>query len=118
MPPHPPTPDDVEHAHFMYKFFIDWWGSFLSGAILLLMGWRLKVRGGSDAIIPLSENHIDNKLTICKQAILLAINEDLDERDSRMLKRVETRDELLRKAIKQQGDDIVEHLKDIIEAGK
>lgn len=87
MPPHAPTPDEAESA----KFFIEWWSQILSGTIIILTGWFLKAKGKKgDAIIPLSEKDIQQRMLICKQEMLLDIHEMLDERDDKFLEKIET----------------------------
>ena len=99
MSPHAPTPDDAESV----KFFIQWWQQILGGSIIMLTGWFLKSKG-KDAVpvvIPVGEKEFDNRLTICKQSVLLSMNESLKERDKVLFAHIEKRDEELLKHIKE-----------------
>jgi len=101
MSPTPPTPDDVESVNF----FIQWWQHILAGTIIILTGWFLnaKGRGTETVIIPMSEEEIEHRMTICKQSILLAIHEELDKRDTKLFRHVEAQDEKM-----------INHIKDIM----
>ena len=97
MSPHAPTPDDVEHAHFILKFAADWWSEFLLGVITVLSSiyFRTKGRDADSVIIPLSEEHIDNKMTMCQQEMLLLIGKQNVERDNKFKNDLDARDSKL-----------------------
>jgi len=101
MSPHPPTPEDAENV----IFFLRWWQEFLGGLILGITGlyFRSKGKSSESVIVPMSEEEIEHRMTICKQAVLLAIHEELDSRDTKLFKHVEKQDE-----------KIIQHIKDII----
>jgi len=101
MPPHAPTPDEVEHATFLVR----WWQEFLGGLILGMTGlyFRSKGKSSESAIIPMSDEEIDNRMLICKQSILLAIHDELDKRDEKLFRHVEAQDEKM-----------INHIKDIM----
>ena len=99
MSPHAPTPDDAENV----KFFIQWWQQILGGTIITLTAWFLKSKGKSaePVIIPIGEKEFTNRMTICKQSVLMAIKEDLNERDKALFAHIEKRDEALLEHIKE-----------------
>jgi len=86
-------------------FLLRWWQEFLGGLILGSTALYFKAKGkASDSmIVPISEDEIDHKMTICKQAILLAIHDELDKRDTKLFKHVEKQDEKM-----------IGHIKDLI----
>lgn len=98
MPPHTPTPEEVEHATFLVR----WWQEFLGGLIIGITGLYFKSKGKSSdsAIIPMSDEEIEHRMTICKQSILMAIHEELNIRDEKLFKHVEAQDEKMIKHIK------------------
>lgn len=99
--PTPPTPDDAQNVIFLIR----WWQEILSGLIIILTGWFLKTKGSREEspISPLTDEAIERRLTICKQAILIALHQELDKRDAKLFKHIEKRDEKM-----------VDHMKDII----
>ena len=109
MPPTPPTPDDVEHAHFIIGWFVDWWREFLIGLITTLSAayFRSKGKNSESVIIPISEDEIDHKMTICKQSIVIVIHEELDKRDKELFMHID-----------RKNKQLLSHVKDIIDAGK
>jgi len=88
---HSPTPEEVEHV----AFFIRWWQEFLGGAIIGITGLYLKSKGrdGDTVIIPISEEEIEHRMTICRQGIELNILRMLDERDRRLDEKLDYRDD-------------------------
>ena len=109
MPPHTPTPDDVEHAHFIIGWFVDWWREFLLGTITAASAayFRSKGKNQESIIVPISEDEIDHKMTICKQSIVIVIHEELDRRDKELFAHID-----------RKNKSLLGHVKDIIEAGK
>ena len=105
MSPHTPTPDDVEHAHIVLKFAATWWSEFLLGVITVLSGvyFSTKVRDTESVIIPLSEEHIDNKMKICQQDMLILIGKQNIERDAKTKQDLNDRDKKL-----------LDHIRDMI----
>lgn len=101
MSPTPPTPDDVHSANF----FVQWWQHILAGSIIILTGWLLKLKGRDQetAIIPMSEEEIEHRLTICKQSILISMQEELNARDEKLFRYIEEQDE-----------KTLDHIRDII----
>lgn len=80
-----PTPDiPPNEVGFLLKF----WQEILAGAILLLSGLLLRAKGKKEPVY-LAEEDIEQRMTICKQSILLALNEMLDERDEKLLNQIE-----------------------------
>lgn len=76
---------EQEHIHFLLR----WWQEILGGAAVIVLGWYARLRGKNPAqIIPLSEKHIDNKLKICEQNILLRMQEALDAQEEKIISRV------------------------------
>lgn len=92
MSPQPPTPEDAEHVMFILR----WWQEFLGGLILTITGLYFKSKGKNteNAIIPMSEEEIEHRLTICRQSVFLDIHNILDERDRRLEQKLDRRDEL------------------------
>ena len=91
MSPQPPTPEDAEHV----IFFLRWWQEFLGGLILGMTGlyFRSKGRSSESAIVPMSEEEINHRMTICKQSVFLDLHQILDERDRRLEEKLDHRDE-------------------------
>ena len=88
-------------------FLIRWWQEILSGSIVILTGVLLKTRGEkvAAAVVPMTEEAITTRMTICKQDILLELNDRLDERDTKLFKHIEDQDERM-----------LGHIKDILGA--
>ena len=105
MPPHAPTPDEAEQAIFIVR----WWTEFLGGLIAILTALFLRAKGkGTEAVItPMSEEEIEHRMTICKQSILLAMHDELDNRDKELFEHID-----------RKNNQLLDHVKDIIEAGK
>ena len=105
MHPNVPTPDDVEHAHFILKFAANWWSEFLLGVITVLSSvyFRKKGRDTKSVIIPLSEEHIDNKMKICQQDMLILIGKQNIERDAKTKQDLNDRD-----------NKLLDHIRDMI----
>lgn len=78
-----PTPDQVEQAGFLVEF----WQHILAGTIVILTSWYISAKGKKTPIY-VEESDIEQKLTICKQSILLALNEELDKRDEKLLNHI------------------------------
>jgi|Deesub1362B_J571_1020462.scaffolds.fasta_scaffold06751_3 hypothetical protein len=95
------TPDDVEHT----VFFIRWWQEILSGSVMILTGWLLKAKGKKleSVIVPISEEEVEHRIIICKQAVIMAVHEEMDRRDEKLFAHVET-----------QNEKLLSHIKDII----
>lgn len=97
-----PSPDDAEQAFF----FIRWWQEILSGAIVILTGWFLKAKGLSkDTVpvaLPMSEEEIEHRLTISRQAVVMEISEVLRQRDKEFFKHVED-----------QNAKLLDHMRDL-----
>ena len=95
------TPSEPEQA----IFFIKWWQEILSGSIVILTGLFLRSRGEdvTTALVPMSEDEITYRMTICKQDILLDLNDKLDERDTKLFKYIEDQDERM-----------LDHIKDLL----
>jgi len=74
---------EPEHMHFAIR----WWQELLTGSIIILFGWYAKTKGTSQ-ITPLSEAHIDNKMKICQQEILLELNTRLEEHEEKIVSRI------------------------------
>lgn len=91
MPSHAPTPEEVEQA----VFFVKWWQEFLGGLILGITGlyFRSKGKSSESVIIPMSEEEIEHRMTICKQSILLSINEIMKKHDEKLDAKFDHRDE-------------------------
>jgi len=70
----------------------------------LALYFKAKGKSADSMIVPMSEEEIEHRMTICKQSILLAIHEELDKRDSKLFKHVEDQDEKM-----------IQHIKDIID---
>lgn len=92
MKPHIPTPEEVEHVTFLVK----WWQEVLGGMILTITGLYFKSKGKStdSVIVPMSEEEIEHRMTICKQSILLAIHEIMKNHDDKLDAKLDHRDEL------------------------
>ena len=101
MPPHAPTPDDVEHVNF----FIQWWQHILGGTIITLMGWLLTSKGkqNEEVAIPVSIRELEHRLTISEQKMLLSFGAQLSERDKTLYAHIQKRD-----------DDLLERIKEIM----
>ena len=96
------TPAEPEQA----AFFIQWWQQILSGTIVIVTGLLLRAKGKSaEARVPMSDEEITHRLTICKQDVLLDLNAILAERDTKLFKYIEDQDERM-----------LDHIKDIIVA--
>jgi hypothetical protein len=100
MSPHP-TPDDVEQT----VFFVRWWQEILSGTAFIVTGLLLKAKGKNteSIIIPISEEEVEHRITICKQAVILAIHEEMNIRDEKLFTHVEN-----------ENKKLLTHIKDII----
>lgn len=92
MTAHTPTPEEAESAIFLIR----WWQEILGGAILSLMTLLLKSKGRKreTAIVPMSEEEINHRMTICKQGVFLDMHKILDERDRRLETKLDHRDEM------------------------
>lgn len=75
------------------SFIARWWQEFAVGAALLLLTIIVKVKG-KQTVVPLSEKHIDNKIQLSQQAILLKMNERLEEHEEKIVMRIK---EIIRK---------------------
>lgn len=96
------TPAEPEQA----AFFIQWWQQILSGSIVIITGLLLRAKGKSaEARVPMSGEEIEHRMTICKQDILLDLNDKLDERDAKLFKHIEDQDERM-----------LDHIKDLLGA--
>ena len=87
----PPTPDDMQQL----SFWVSNWHWF-TGGLFSLFGIVAIIRKGKNdtvSIIPLSEKHIDNKMTMCagdlKEEIREEFKEDLKAMKEDMLSRIE-----------------------------
>ncbi len=81
-----PIPEP-EHIHFILK----WWQEFLAGTIMIFLGLYTRSKGKEkeeSMIIPLSEEHIDNKMEICKLQIMNSIQKLLESHEEKMIKRM------------------------------
>lgn len=76
---------DPNEAHGV-AFFIKWYQEFIGGLILGLITIYFKSKGkaGERAIVPMSEEEIEHRMTICRQSIFLDMHKILDERDRRL----------------------------------
>ncbi len=81
-----PMPEP-EHIHFILK----WWQEFLAGTIMIFLGLYARSKGRekeASVIIPLSEEHIDNKIKISQQDILLKMHDMLKDQEESIIARV------------------------------
>ena len=63
--------------------FIENAASILAGAIVILIGWYLRLKGKQP--IYLDEKDIEQRMTICKQDIIIKLKTELDKRDEKLL---------------------------------
>lgn len=82
---------DPEHV----AFFIRWWQEILSGFVVIITGLLLKSKGRQDGkvIIPMSEEEIEHRMTICRQQIIIDMHKMFDEHNHRFEKQMQHRDE-------------------------
>lgn len=71
----PPTPDDIENISMLAK----WWQEFLTGVIILASAALLKAKGKKEPVY-LVEEDIEQRLTICKQGVMMAVDDIIDEK--------------------------------------
>lgn len=70
-----PTPDDIEAISFAAR----WWQEFLTGVIVIASAALLKAKGKKEPVY-LAEEDIEQRMLICKQSILMAIDESVENK--------------------------------------
>jgi len=77
---------DPEHVHFAIR----WWQELIAGIIIILFGWQAKSKGKkrSGDVVPLSEEHINNKLKICQQEIVIGMDKRLASHEEKIVSRI------------------------------
>lgn len=78
--PELPTPEQA-------NFFITFWKEVIGGTIIILLGWYARLQGKSEPIY-LDEEDVDQRMLICKQSIIIIMNEELDKRDEKLIQRI------------------------------
>lgn len=87
-----PSPEDAEHALFIVK----WWKEFFLG-LGALLGVFAVVKKGQKVPVVIPDKELESRinlemelrLQVCRQSILLDLNRMLDERDEKLLNRIE-----------------------------
>ena len=82
-------------------FLLRWWQEILSGTVMILTGWLLKSKGATAAIMPMSEEEIEHRMLICKQAIILSMKDVIESHDDKLTAILDRRDERLIERINQ-----------------
>ncbi len=72
------------------NFAIRWWQELLAGTIIILFSWWAKAKGKRrhGDIVPLSEEHINNKLKICQQDIIIEMDKRFEKHEEKIVSRI------------------------------